>query len=33
MFHSFYVKPADRDLLRFLWFADEDLSSVVENRK
>jgi hypothetical protein len=24
MFHNFHVHPSHRDLLRFLWFADND---------
>ena len=33
MFHSFYVNPDDRDYLRFLWFANNDLTSpIVEYR-
>ena len=33
MFHSFYVNPSDRDYLRFLWFANNDLTGpIVEYR-
>ena len=33
MFHSFYVNPDNRDYLRFLWFANNDLTSpIVEYR-
>ena len=33
MFHSFYVNPASRDFLRFLWFENNDLNGpVVEFR-
>ena len=33
MFHSFYVNPASRDLLRFLWFENNDLTGpIVEFR-
>ena len=33
MFHSFCVNPDDRDYLRFLWFANNDLKSpIVEYR-
>jgi hypothetical protein len=32
MFHSFFVKPADRDYLRFLWFSDKEMSNVFEYR-
>lgn len=29
MFHSFYVNPDNRDYLRFLWFANNDLTSPI----
>ena len=29
MFHSFHVDPAHRDLLRFLWFKDNDPSQEI----
>ena len=29
MFHSFYVSPKHRDYLRFLWFANNDLSGPI----
>ena len=29
MFHSFYVNPASRDLLRFLWFENNDLNGPI----
>ena len=33
MFHSFYVNPASRDFLRFLWFENNDLNGpIVEFR-
>ena len=33
MFHDFYVNPKQRDLLRFLWFKDNDLAGqIVEYR-
>ena len=32
MFHSFFVRPADRDFLRFLWFTDRDMTNIAEYR-
>nr|XP_026695430.1 uncharacterized protein LOC113475455 [Ciona intestinalis] len=33
MFHQFYVKRIDRDLLRFLWWKDGDMQKpIVEHR-
>ena len=32
MFHSFFVRPTDRDYLRFLWFRDREMTEVVQYR-